>query len=136
MIQDTIIEIQINNVEESLNSIGIILNNSIIMFAIGGAFGSALTYLIIKFFLQKKDVLKVNLQKKTEDDFNGLFQNLSKSNECKELYKELLIKAHPDNFSGSSKEQKALDISKELGKQKHNYLELKKLDKLIDIELK
>jgi len=139
MIQNTIKELQIDKIEKSLNTIDLILQSPISMFIIGIVIGIALTYLISKLLLQKRGVHQVEFHKNSkssEDNFSGLFQNLSKSNECKELYRKLLIKAHPDNFSGSNKEKKALDISKELGKQRHNYIELKKLDKLIDMELK
>jgi hypothetical protein len=43
----------------------------------------------------------------------------------------MMVKVHPDKFSGTDKEVRASELSQELGKYKHNYSKLKELEKII-----
>ena len=45
-------------------------------------------------------------------------------------------KVHPDKFLGTEKHERALELSKELGKNRINYSKLKDLEKVILREFK
>ena len=85
---------------------------------------SILSYIFKILFANKTTLTDVDLVKEPIDrkrSFGGLFQNLGNSDKCKELYKSLMVKVHPDKFSGTDKEVRASELSQELGKYKHNY---------------
>mgnify|MGYP006142801541 CR=1 FL=1 len=116
-----------------------ILLDPIYMLIIGIVIGLILSYIFKILFANKTALPDFDLVKEpinTEGSFGSLFQNLSNSDKCKELYKSLIIKVHPDNFSGTDKEVRASELSQELGKYKLNYSKLKELEKIILDEFK
>jgi hypothetical protein len=57
---------------------------------------------------------------------NDVIDNLSKA---RKLYKQLIVKIHPDNFQSNPElQQRALDISSRVTENKKNYAALKKLE--------
>ena len=98
-----------------------------------------MSYVLRKLFSIKNTLPNVELKKEpieTEGNFGDLFQNLSNSDKCKDLYKSLIIKVHPDKFLGTDKEEKVLELAQELGKYKLNYMKLKEIEKVISDEFK
>lgn len=140
MIQEQIDNINNNNnkTELPIRLIDQILLDPIYMLIIGVVIGLILSYIFKILFANKTAVTDFDLVKEpidTKGSFGSLFQNLGNSDKCKELYKSLMVKVHPDKFSGTDKEVRALELSQELGKYKHNYSKLKHLEKTINLEL-
>ena len=139
MFQDTIKEIQSKKNEPASSAVEIILQNPIYTIIIGICLTIILFYCIKIFFIKQRLNSKIdtdNPPNDNGDDWEDVFKNITKIKECKELYKKLMKKVHPDNFSGTSKEKKALEISQELGKYKLNYMKLKEIEKVISDEFK
>lgn len=143
MFQDTIKEIQSKKNETASSAVEIILQNPTYTIIIGICLTIILFYCIKIFFIKQRLNSKINTGKNPNnppndngDDWEDVFKNIAKIKDCKELYKKLMKKVHPDNFSGSSKEKKALEISQELGKYKLNYMKLKEIEKVISDEFK
>jgi uncharacterized membrane protein YraQ (UPF0718 family) len=123
-----------NKTELPISLIDQILLDPIYMLIIGVVIGLILSYIFKILFANKTTLTDVDLVKEpidTKGSFGGLFQNLGNSDKCKELYKSLMVKVHPDKFSGTDKEVRASELSQELGKYKHNYSNLKELEKII-----
>ena len=122
------------NVEPSTSLVELFLQNPVYTFITGIIIGLILSYIFSFLFANKNPLINVDLQKKpikTESNFRALFQNLSDSDKCKDLYKLLMRKVHPDKFLGTEKHERALELSKELGKNKINYSKLKEIEKVI-----
>lgn len=136
------IQEQIDNdskTELPISLIDQILLDPIYMLIIGVVIGLTLSYIFKILFANKTTLTDVDLVKEpvdTKGSFGSLFQNLGNSDKCKELYKSLMVKVHPDKFSGTDKEVRASELSQELGKYKHNYSKLKELEKIILDEFK
>ena len=127
------------NVEPPLSLVELILQNPVYTFTTGIIIGLILSYIFRSLFANKNNLLNLDLQKKpieTESNFRSLFQNLGDSDKCKYLYKFLMRKVHPDKFLGTEKHERALELSKELGKNRINYSKLKELEKVILREFK
>ena len=127
------------NVEPPVSLVELILQNPVYTFTTGIIIGLILSYIFRSLFANKNNLLNVDLQKKpieTESNFRSLFQNLGDSDKCKDLYKFLMRKVHPDKFLGTEKHERALEFSKELGKNRINYSKLKELEKVILREFK
>ena len=57
---------------------------------------------------------------------NDVINNLSKA---RKLYKQLIVKMHPDNFQSNPElQQRALEISSKITENKKNYAALKELE--------
>jgi hypothetical protein len=139
MIQEKIDNIDNNKTELPSSIVDLILHNPVYTFLIGVILGLILSYISRKFFYTKSTLPNVELKKEpTEADgnFGSLFQNLSDSDKCKDLYKSLMIKVHPDKFSGTNKEERVLELAQELGRFKLNYKKLKEIEKVILDEFK
>tara|TARA_Y100000022_G_scaffold61904_1_gene53069 strand:- start:1215 stop:1640 length:426 start_codon:yes stop_codon:yes gene_type:complete len=139
MIQEQIDNINNNKTELPIRLIDQILLDPIYMLIIGVVIGLILSYIFKILFANKTALTDVDLVKEpidTKGSFGILFQNLGNSDKCKELYKSLMVKVHPDKFSGTDKEVRASELSQELGKYKHNYSKLKELEKIILDEFK
>lgn len=139
MIQEQIDNINKDKTELPIRLIDQILLDPIYMLIIGVVIGLILSYILKILFANKTAVTNVDLVKEpidTKGSFGSLFQNLSDSDKCKHLYKSLMIKVHPDKFSGTNKEERVLELSQNLGKYKHNYSKLKELEKIILDEFK
>jgi hypothetical protein len=139
MIQEKIDNIDNDNTEIPLSLVDLILQDPVYTFLIGIILGLILSYVLRKLFSIKNTLPNVELKKEpieTEGNFGDLFQNLSNSDKCKDLYKSLIIKVHPDKFLGTDKEEKVLELAQELGKYKLNYMKLKEIEKVISDEFK
>lgn len=77
---------------------------------------------LFKFFRKRK---KVNI-----DEGLNVVEGISKA---KKLYKELILKSHPDRHP--EKEELAKDITEQININRYNYRELLKLKERIDNEL-
>ena len=116
-----------------------ILQDPIYMLTIGVIIGLILSYILKSLFGNKTTLSNIDLAKEpieSKGNFGSLFHNLSNSDKCKELYKSLMIKVHPDKYSGTEKEARASELSQELGKCRLNYSKLKELEKTILHEFK
>ena len=134
MIQEQIDNINNDKTELPISLVDQILLDPIYMLIIGVVIGLVLSNIFKILFANKinlpvDDLVKEPIGKK--GSFGNLFQNLGNSDKCKDLYKSLMIKVHPDNFSGTDKEIRASELSQELGKYKHNYSKLKNIEKII-----
>lgn len=139
MIQEKIDIIDDEKTDLNLSLIDLILQDPVYIFLIGIISGIILSNVLRKFFFIKKTLPIVELKKdsiETEGNFGDLFQNLSNSDKCKDLYKSLMIKVHPDKFLGTDKEEKMLKLAQELGKNKLNYMKLREIEKIISNEFK
>lgn len=74
--------------------------------------------------------------KQEENNFDNLFENLSKIEESKGLYKTLLIRVHPDNFTDADLKNLAEHYAKLISENKTNYKQLKLLEAEIFEKLK
>ena len=139
MIQEKIDNIDNYKTELPLSLVDLILYDPVYTFLIGVILGLILSYIFRKLFSTKNTLPNVELKKETidsEGNFGDLFQNIGNSDKCKDLYKSLMIKVHPDKFLGTDKEGKMLELAQELGKYKLNYMKLKKIEKVISDEFK
>ena len=139
MIQKQIDNINNDKPELPISLLDQILINPICMLIIGVLIGLILSYIFKILFTNKTPLQDFDLVKEpidTEGSFGSLFKNLGNSNKCKELYKSLMIKVHPDKFSGTDKEVRSSELSQELGKYQLNYSKLKELQKIILDEFK
>lgn len=139
MLQEQIDNINNNKTELPISLIDQILLDPIYMLIIGVVIGLFLSYILKILFVNKTTITDVDLVKEpidTKGSFGSLFQNLGNSDKCKELYKSLMVKVHPDKFSRTDKEVRASELSQELGNYKHNYSKLKELEKIILDEFK
>ena len=139
MIQEQIDNINNDNIELPVSLVDQILLDPIYMLIIGVVIGLVLSNIFKILFANKinlpvDDLVKEPIAKK--GSFDNLFQNLGNSDKCKDLYKSLIIKVHPDKFSGTDKENRASELSQELGKCKLNYSKLKEIEKIILNEFK
>jgi len=138
MIQEQIDNIN-NKTKLPISFIDQILQDPIYMLIIGVVIGLILSYIFKILYVNKTTLPNIDLAKEpieSKGNFGSLFQNLSNSDKCKELYKSLMIKVHPDKYSGTNKEGRASELSQELGKCKLNYSKLKELEKIILYEFK
>ena len=139
MMQEQIDSINNNKTELPNSLLDQILLDPIYVLIIGVVIGFILSYIFKILFANKTALPDFDLVKEpidTEGSFGSLFQNLGNSSKCKELYESLMIKVHPDKFSGTDKEVRASELSQELGKYKLNYSKLKELEKIILNEFK
>ena len=139
MIQNNIENSFNDNLENSSSIIDLILQEPVYSLMFGLIIGSIVTYFYMRLFVTKNNLSNFNLTKnliETNDNFGGLFQNLSDSDKCKGLYKSLMTRVHPDKFIGTEKEERVLELAQELGKFKQNYKKLKEIEKLISDEFK
>ena len=142
MIEEKIDIIDDEKTDLNLSLIDLILQDPVYIFLIGIISGIILSYVLRKFFFIKKTKKTLPIvelkkdSKETEGNFGDLFQNLSNSDKCKDLYKSLMIKVHPDKFLGTDKEEKMLRLAQELGKNKLNYMKLREIEKIISNEFK
>ncbi len=104
------------------------MKNNIIIISILSA-----TLLIpISIYIYKKRSKKLKLKRKVmadaTSDYKGVATNIAMSiSKSRELYKELIVKIHPDKFLDERKEI-ATEISARITKSKKNYDELKKIE--------
>jgi uncharacterized membrane protein YraQ (UPF0718 family) len=134
MIQEKIDNIDKDKTELPLSLVDLILHDPVYTFLIGVILGLIISYIFRKLFSTKNTLPNVELKKEpidSEGNFGDLFQNIGNSDKCKDLYKSLMIKVHPDKFSGTDKEDRASELSQELGKYKLNYSKLKEIEKII-----
>ena len=93
-----------------------------------------IVYLFVKY---KKTTLKdgfedIRKAKSNDIDMGGLMDSI---NGAKNLFKELSKKYHPDKFTNQEQKIKAENIYQEITNSKHNFAELKELQKRAEIEL-
>ena len=139
MIQEKIDNIDKDKTELPLSLVDLILYDPVYTFLIGVILGLIISYIFQKLFFTKNTLPNIELKKEpidSEGNFGDLFQNIGNSDKCKDLYKSLMIKVHPDKFSGTDKEVRASELSQELGKYKLNYSKLKEIEKIILDEFK
>ncbi len=132
-------QIDNNKTELPISFIDQILQDPIYVLIIGVVIGLILSYIFKILHVNKTTLPNIDLAKEpieSKGNFGSLFQNLSHSDKCKELYKSLIIKVHPDKYSGTNKEDRASELSQELGECKLNYSKLKELEKIISYEFK
>lgn len=104
--------------------------------------GTILFTPIVLIYIIRKRILKKRLVNKIlsdgEEDFKITASNIALSiSKSKELYKDLITKAHPDNFPNDPiKQDKATKISAMLTEAKRNYSKLQDIKVIIEKELR
>ena len=93
----------------------------------------AVLLLSVAFILYKKNKRKRDLKRRVladgNSDYSGTAKNISLSiSKSKQLYKDLIVKVHPDRFQDDRKEN-ATELSARITKAKRNY------DELIGLEI-
>ncbi|MDD5149854.1 MAG: hypothetical protein PHC28_05155 [Flavobacterium sp.] len=96
---------------------------------IGVSFCAFLSWYIITYKKRKiRKELKKRVLKDGTRDYKETAQNIVNSiSKSKKLYKELIVKIHPDKIQ-TDKREKAQDISARLTQSKRNYSELSSLE--------
>lgn len=85
---------------------------------------------------RKKSKLRIKVLADGTKDYTGTAQNIANSiSKSKSLYKELIVKVHPDRFTHDRKEE-ATVLAARITKAKRNYDELTLLKKEVEIFLK
>lgn len=131
-------DLDIEKKESKFDLIYKFISDPIYLLIIGIFIGIILSYLFIKLSRQRRYVESSFIPEdspKYDENFKDLFQNINDSEKCKKLYKSLMTKVHPDRFSGTDKERRALELSQELGKFKFNYQKLKEIENIINSEI-
>ncbi|MBS0645480.1 MAG: hypothetical protein JSR97_02660 [Verrucomicrobia bacterium] len=95
-----------------------------------------ITQIILK--QRKKSILRKKVLADGTDDYKGAAKNIANSiSKSRELYKELIVKVHPDKFQ-DERRIVATELSARITKAKRNYNELISLktevDKFMDYE--
>lgn len=84
---------------------------------------------------RKKSKLRKRVLADSSDDYIGTAKNIANSmSKSRNLYKELIVKVHPDNFS-DDRIIIATELSSRITKSKRNFDELTKLKNEVEIFL-
>jgi uncharacterized protein YxeA len=81
---------------------------------------------------RKKSILRKKVLADGTNDYIGTAQNIANSiSKSKTLYKELIVKVHPDKYNDDKKEM-ATELAARITKAKRNYDELTLLKKEVE----